>query len=109
MEQSIPTIIGNYFNAANQQDAEGAMQCFSAYGVVHDEGKVHQGHIAIRQWSEATGKQYNAIIEPLAVNDEGGKTIVTCRVSGNFPGSPVGLAFAFVLTSSGIASLEITA
>jgi hypothetical protein len=109
MELSIPTIIRDYFNAANQQDAQGVVQCFSAYGVVHDEGKVHQGHIAIGHWSETTSKQYKAIVEPLAVSDEGGKTIVTCRVSGNFPGSPLALTFAFVLTSSGIASLEITA
>ncbi len=105
----IPATIRDYFNAANQHDVDRVVQCFSADAVVHDEGKTHRGHEAIRQWKDAASKQYNAVIEPLSVRDEGGHSAVACRVSGNFPGSPVELQFAFVLNSDGIAFLEITA
>lgn len=109
MALSIPAIINDYINAANHHDADGVVRCFSADGAVRDEGKLHQGHAAIRKWTEAAGKEYGATIEPVAAQKEGGKSIVACRVSGNFPGSPVALKFAFELAGSGIAALEITA
>lgn len=109
MALQIPAIINDYINAANRHDLDGVVRCFSASGTVRDEGKIHHGHAAIRQWKEAASKKYDAIIEPVAAKEEGGQSIIACRVSGNFPGSPVELTFAFGLTGSGIADLEITA
>lgn len=43
----------------------------------------------------------------LAAEDKDGKTIVTSRVTGNFPGSPVELRYLFGLEGNKIASLEI--
>jgi len=54
-----------------------------------------------------TKKQYQHTVEPLASLQEGGKTVVTNRVAGNFPGSPVNLEFVFGLERNKIASLEI--
>ena len=36
-----------------------------------------------------------------------GGTIVTCGISGNFPGSPIELPHAFVIAGGKITSLEI--
>jgi len=36
-----------------------------------------------------------------------GETVVTCRLSGNFPGSPVELRHAFVVAGAKITRLEI--
>jgi hypothetical protein len=36
-----------------------------------------------------------------------GKFVVTCRLTGSFPGSPVNLRFFFELDGEKIASLEI--
>lgn len=109
MSLSIPPIIGDYFNAANHHDADGVMHCFSPDAVVRDDGKIHQGPQAIRAWNEASSKEYNAISVPLSARNEGAHSIVNCRVSGNFSGSPVELKFAFTLADNGITSLEITA
>ena len=38
---------------------------------------------------------------------EGDKTIVTSRLTGNFPGSPIEVRFVFRLDGDKIASLEI--
>ena len=38
---------------------------------------------------------------------EDGKTVVTNRVAGNFPGSPINPEFVFGLEGNKIASLEI--
>jgi hypothetical protein len=46
-------------------------------------------------------------VEPLASAQKDAKTIVTNRVTGNFPGSPIDLQFIFGLDGNKIASLEI--
>jgi hypothetical protein len=45
--------------------------------------------------------------EPLACEQKDGKVVVTSRLTGNFPGSPLNLRFFFVLEGEKIASLEI--
>lgn len=39
---------------------------------------------------------------------EGGRTIVTSHLVGDFPGSPIDLRYLFVLADTKIAQLEIT-
>jgi hypothetical protein len=46
---------------------------------------------------------------PLAVERHNGVCLVTCRVAGNFPGSPIELRYGFRLERGLIASLEISA
>ena len=41
------------------------------------------------------------------VDDEGDRITVTARLTGNFPGSPVDLRYAFTLEGKEIARLEI--
>lgn len=54
-----------------------------------------------------TWKKYQHTIEPLASAEKDGKTIITNRLTGNFPGSPIELEFVFTLDGDKIASLEI--
>ena len=82
-------------------------ECFAKDAVVRDEGKTIKGLAAIKQWKAETKKKYQHTIEPLAVVQKDGKTIVTNRLSGNFPGSPIELEFVFTLDGNKIASLEI--
>jgi hypothetical protein len=44
---------------------------------------------------------------PLDVADRDGKTVLKAQLTGDFPGSPVTLDFAFVLKDGKIASLQI--
>jgi len=47
------------------------------------------------------------MIEPFACSQKDDKTIVTNRLTGNFPGSPIELEFVFTLEENKIADLEI--
>ena len=62
---------------------------------------------AIKQWKAETRKKYQHTVEPLASAQKEGKTIITNRLHGNFPGSPIELEFVFTLDGNKIASLEI--
>lgn len=75
--------------------------------VVRDEGKTIKGLAAIKRWKAETKKKYQHTVEPLASARKDGKIIVTNRLTGNFPGSPIDLQFILVLDGDKIASLEI--
>jgi hypothetical protein len=62
---------------------------------------------AIKQWKAETRKKYQHTVEPLTVAQKNDKTIVTNRLTGNFPGSPIELEFVFTLDGNKIASLQI--
>lgn len=51
--------------------------------------------------------KYVYTIEPLACELRDDKVVVTSRITGNFPGSPVDLRFFFELAGDKIASLEV--
>jgi hypothetical protein len=100
--------VANYIAAANAQDIEAVTANFSEAAVVRDEGKNRQGVAAIRQWAEEVSKKYRPTVEPLDVAQAEGRTILTGRVSGNFPGSPVELRYVFTLNGGRIERLEIS-
>ena len=107
MAARLATPIALYIAAENRGDAEAMAQCFAENAVVRDEGKTIKGLDAIKQWKAETKKKYQHTVEPLASVQNGGKTIVTNRVTGNFPGSPIDLRFIFGLDGNKIVSLEI--
>ena len=106
MSINLPNPIGAYF-AADKQDSDAVAMCFTENAVVKDEGHTYSGLAAIKQWKTDSSNKYTYTSEPFACEDKDGKTIVTSRVTGNFPGSPVDLRYFFSLDGSKIASLEI--
>ena len=104
MQSKLPNPIEAYLTAANAHDADAAAACFTRDAVVRDEGR---DWTAIREWSEEVSRKYHPIVSVLGVAEAGGKTIVTGRVSGNFPGSPIELRHIFTLEGDKIARLEI--
>lgn len=107
MSLDLPTPIARYFAAENRGDTEALAQCFAEDAVVRDEGQTIEGLAAIKKWKAETKKKYQHTIEPLASAQQDGKTIVTNRLTGNFPGSPIELEFVFTLDGDKIASLKI--
>ena len=105
---ALPAPLAAFFAAA-PDDTAIVDAVFAAEAVVHDEGGSHNGHAAIRAWREAAAAKYGFTAEPLAVTEAGGRTVVTCRVSGNFPGSPITLSYGFTLDGDRIAALRIPA
>ena len=103
---NLPEPIAAYFNA-DKRDGEAVARCFTKQAVVKDEGRTHSGLAAIKAWKAAASAKYSYTSEPLAVEQKDGRYIVTSRLTGNFPGSPANLRYAFRLERGKIARLEI--
>ncbi|QFR34018.1 nuclear transport factor 2 family protein [Ancylobacter sp. TS-1] len=106
MSIELPAAIAAYFDA-DGKDGAAIARCFTPDGAVKDEGQFHRGHDAIAGWKAKASSRYNYTSEPVAVRRDGNRLIVTARVTGNFPGSPVDLRYAFTLEGERIALLEI--
>lgn len=92
-----------YFDA----DATTPLHAFAPDAVVADEGHRHVGHAAIDAWWRAAQATYQAVAEPLDMKEKGDAHEVRARVTGQFPGSPITLTFAFRMEDDRIATLEI--
>ena len=99
--------IAAYFAAEHAGDAEAVGRCFAEDGVVEDEGGTFAGAAAIREWNARAREKYHHTVEPVHAIERDGRTIVTGKVSGDFPGSPVNLEHVFSLKGDKIASLQI--
>lgn len=90
-------------------DAEGGppLDAFAPDAIVADEGHRHVGHAAIDAWWRDSAARYQAVAEPLEVSTKDDAHAVRARVSGQFPGSPITLTFAFRMQDDRIAALEI--
>lgn len=107
MSVHLPKPIELYMSAENAHDADALAACFAPNATVRDEGRTREGLKDIAAWRRETTEKYQHTVEPIAVAERDGKTIVATKVSGNFPGSPVTLDFVFRLQDGNIASLEI--
>jgi uncharacterized protein (TIGR02246 family) len=107
MSIELPIAIATYIAGSNAHDVAACAACFTDDAVVRDEGRERQGNAAIREWMEEVSKKYRPTVDVISVAEKDDKTIVTGRVAGDFPGSPVGLRYAFTLAGEKIARLEI--
>jgi hypothetical protein len=98
--------IAAYF-AADKVDGAAVSRCFTGNAIVKDEGHTYTGIAEIARWKTESSKKFEYTCQPIACEQEGGRTVVTCTLTGNFPGSPVDLRFFFELAGEKVASLEI--
>jgi hypothetical protein len=108
MSLDLPTPVSNYFRATNAQDVDAMLSAFADEASVRDEGRDMIGRAAIREWIEDTTRKYRVTLIPIGVRQADERTIVTARVSGTFPGSPIELRYHFTITGEKIGRLEIT-
>jgi hypothetical protein len=106
MTPDLPRPIAAYFTA-DEGDGEAVAACFTENAVVKDEGHTYRGVAAIKQWKADASAKYQYTSEPFACEQKDGKFVVTSRLTGTFPGSPVNLRFFFGLDGDKIVSLEI--
>jgi SnoaL-like domain len=106
MTLNLPKPVATYFTA-DKSDSEAVSRCFTDDAVVKDEGHTYNGRAAIKKWKEEASAKYEYTSEPVACDQKDSKFVVTCRLTGNFPGSPVNLRFFFRIEGDKIASLEI--
>jgi ketosteroid isomerase-like protein len=106
MALALPKPIADYF-AADAADGAAVAKCFMVDAVVVDEKKTYKGRDAIAAWKSEASAKYEYVADPIAIDDRGDKVVVTAHLTGNFPGSPVDLRYAFTLSGDAIARLEI--
>lgn len=106
MTLTLPEPIAAYFEA-DGKDGAAVARCFTENATVIDERQTHTGRDAICRWKTDVAAKYQYVSAPHRVDHDGGRTIVTSRLTGNFPGSPIDLRYAFMLEGDAIARLEI--
>ena len=106
MDVKLPEPIAAYF-AADKLGSEAIAHCFTNDAVVKDEGRSYTGLEAIRQWKATASAKYQYTSEPFHLELVDGRTVVSCHLTGNFPGSPIDLRYFFRLERGKVASLEI--
>ena len=107
MTQPLPRPIAVYYAAKNRHDIDAMLAPFAENAVVKDEGELHAGRTAIRAWMDHTTAKYRVTVEVIDAAETAGQTVVTARVSGSFPGSPIELTYRFTLAGDAITGLEI--
>lgn len=103
----MPGIVETFFDADRRNDAEALSNAFAADAAVQDEGAQHEGRTAIRNWWSAAKAASQFVAEPFEATSGDGRALVRARVSGDFPGSPLTLSYAFTIRDGEITSLEI--
>lgn len=97
------TLIDRYFAlAAGDRDAYLAQ--FADDAVVEDEGRTHHGAAAIGAWRGAVPAVTYRVLD--VVPDGPGHRAIA-EINGDFPGSPVELAFGFRFAGEEITRLTI--
>jgi SnoaL-like domain len=107
MSIKLPAALETYFVSENTHDTSAIERCFATDATVRDEGRSIKGIAEIKTWRFETGEKYHHSVELLAVTTLDEKVVVTGRVSGNFPGSPITLDHVFEVKGGKIVSLEI--
>ena len=106
MSIDLPKPIASYF-AADRESGAAVALCFTPDGIVKDEGHTYHGSDEIRSWKAQASTKFAYTSEPFASERQDSMTVITSRLTGNFPGSPVNLRYFFRLEGDKIASLEI--
>lgn len=107
MTVELPRTIADYFEADRGKHVEAVARCFVEGAIVKDEGHTYTGIQEIRQWKADTSTKYTYTAEPFAIAIDSYRTVVTSRLTGDFPGSPTDLRYFFVIAGAKIAELEI--
>lgn len=103
----IPIIIKALVAAQAENNSAKYIDCFSETAIVHDEGQLHSGKRQIRQWNEKTSREYQMTWQPLAYDGTDKKGVLTTKVTGTFPGSPITMQFHFEMEGGLIQSIAM--
>src|ERR1700730_6296816 len=107
MALPLPKPIEVFMSSENTHDTDALAEGFASDATVQEEGQTLTGLTAIKACRSETAKKYQHTLEPVAASARGDKTVVSTKLTGNFPGSPVTLDFVFTLEGVKIAALEI--
>jgi hypothetical protein len=91
-------LVARYFELAPRVDAEPYFAQFAHDAIAEDEGATHYGIEAIRAWRATVPPVTYTVRDVQSVGDE---HIARAEITGEFPGSPVTLAFGFTFADDG--------
>ena len=101
-------VITRYFEADARRDIDAIVALFTDEAVVVDEGQTYHGSAQIRGWQEGAASKYQYTTEVIGTKRTGEEsTLVTGRLTGNFPGGTAELQWRFTVQSDLISRLEI--
>jgi hypothetical protein len=107
MPDTMPIPVSRYFDAERHDDTRRLADFFAPDAAVKDEGHTHHGLEAIAAWKRASKAAIKYEVTPVWSENVGTQMVVTGRVEGDFPGSPVMLRYTFTLAGDRISALEI--
>ncbi len=107
MTIKLPDAIASYYAAEKASDFNALAAAFADDATLRDEGATKRGPAAIAAWLAQAKNKYHHSTENAGVEEKDGAYIVSTKVSGEFPGSPVMLKQSFRLAGGAIKSLEI--
>jgi hypothetical protein len=102
----LPKAIAQYVKGQNARDTSASLACFSKDAFVQDEGQDYRGEDEIKDWIQGGFRKYEFQIEPVAISGLSAG-VLTAKLSGSFPGSPVLLDFRFKISKGRVSSLVI--
>ncbi len=107
MTAPLPAPIAGYL--AEDNAGGDTARWFTEDAEVRDERATHRGQAEIAAWKRAAHAAYDYRSEVTGVEpgEAEGQHVVTCRVTGTFPGGEVMLRYRFTLEGDRIARLEI--
>lgn len=103
---NLPKVIEELVKTQNEFDSVAYANCFTDDAQVSDEGKTHNGKAEIEKWIDKSNKDYKATMEPVDYDEK--EDILSAKIAGSFPGSPLILKFHFKITDGKIQSLKVT-
>ncbi len=103
MPDTIPIAVVRYLAAKTPTEVA---DCFTENGIAIDEQQTRHGRAEIMKWREEVAK-INYRQDILSAKHKGDQATVTCRISGDFKGSPVQLDYRFDVSGDLISRLEI--
>jgi hypothetical protein len=92
-------LIHRYFELAPGSDVEAYFELFAPNAVAEDEGHLYKGIDAIRAWRTTVPPVTYTVVTEAA---EGEEHVAHAEIAGDFPGSPVTLAFRFTFDGAGL-------
>ncbi len=107
MKTKLPKLLEKYVQASNENNVKKFVSCFASSASVHDEGELRTGIDQISSWFVKTRRKYKFKTEPLHFEDHKDSAVLTARVTGDFPGSPINLSYKFRFKSGLIEELSI--
>ena len=103
---NLPKVIAELVKSQNEFDSAAYADCFAENAQVFDEGKTHNGKAEIEQWIDKSNKDNRATMEPVDYDEK--EDILSAKIAGSFPGSPLILKFHFKIADGKIQALKVT-